>query len=108
VGGHLILLVTRTKGPFWKPPYPAPKLFGAVVATQIFAGLMAVYGKVVPSITWKLVGVIWLYCLCWMVVVDIVKLNLYCHLDERETHQSPWLAKMKRSLDGLGSLYRKV
>jgi hypothetical protein len=43
-----------------------------------------------------------------MVVVDIVKLSLYRHLDERETHQSPWLAKMKSSLDGLGSLYRKV
>jgi len=34
VGGHLMLFVTRAKGPFWRPPFPAPKLFWAVAATQ--------------------------------------------------------------------------
>src|SRR4029453_9790022 len=26
-GGHLLLFVTRTRGVFWKPPYPNRKLF---------------------------------------------------------------------------------
>jgi H+-transporting ATPase len=36
-GGHLMLFVTRTRGALWKPPYPNPKLFFAIVATQIAA-----------------------------------------------------------------------
>ena len=108
VGGHLMLLVTRSKGAFWKPPYPAPKLFWAVVATQVFAAFMAVYGRIVPEISWALVGDIWAYCLVWMFVIDIVKLGLYHRLDEEETHQSPWLARLRSSLDGLGNLYRRA
>lgn len=108
VGGHLMLLVTRSKGPFWKRRYPAPKLFWAVVATQIFAAFMAVYGWIVPEISWALVADIWGYCLIGMVVIDIVKLGLYHRLDEEETHQSRWLARLKGSVDGLGSLYRKA
>ena len=26
-GGHLMLFVTRARGPFWKPPYPSARLF---------------------------------------------------------------------------------
>jgi H+-transporting ATPase len=108
VGGHLMLLVTRSKGPFWKPPYPAPKLFWAVVATQLFAAIMAVHGRVVPELSWALVGDIWVYCLLWMIAIDVVKLGLYRRLDEDETHQSPWLSRLKSPLDGLGSLYRRA
>jgi H+-transporting ATPase len=58
VGGHLMLFVTRSKGPFWRPPFPAPKLFWAVVATQVFAAFMTVYGKVIPEISWSVVGLV--------------------------------------------------
>jgi magnesium-transporting ATPase (P-type) len=34
-GGHLMLFVTRTPEEFWKRPFPAPKLFWAIVAMQI-------------------------------------------------------------------------
>ena len=108
VGGHLMLFVTRSKGPFWRLPFPAPKLFWAVVATQIFAAVMTVHGRVIPGISWSLVGVIWLYCLAWMVVLDIVKLRLYRRLDERNALQSPWLARLKRPLDPFGGLYQRT
>jgi len=54
------------------------------------------------------VGLVWLYCLAWMVVLDIVKLRLYRRLDERNTLQSPWLARLKRPLDSFGGLYHRA
>jgi H+-transporting ATPase len=80
-GGHLMLFVTRTRGVFWKPPYPSPKLFFAIVATQIVAVLMCSQGWLVPPLPWGLIGLVWGYNLAWMVVQDIVKLGLYGILD---------------------------
>jgi H+-transporting ATPase len=79
-----MLLVTRAKGPFWRPPYPAAKLCWAVVVTQILAAVMAVRGRVIPEITWELVGIVWSYCMVWMFVIDFVRLALYRQLDERQ------------------------
>src|SRR6184192_319765 len=80
-GGHLMLFVTRTRGVFWKPPYPSPKLFFAIVATQIAAVLMCSQGWLVPALPWGIIGFVWAYNLAWMVVQDIVKLGLYRILD---------------------------
>jgi H+-transporting ATPase len=84
-GGHLMLFVTRTRGVFWKPPYPSPKLFFAIVATQIAAVLMCSQGWLVPSLPWGIIGLVWGYNLAWMVVQDIVKLGLYRILDPRRS-----------------------
>jgi len=80
-GGHLMLFVTRTRGVFWKPRYPSPKLFFAIVATQIAAVLMCSQGWLVPSLPWGIIGFVWAYNLAWMVVQDVVKLGLYGILD---------------------------
>src|SRR5437870_2992215 len=80
-GGHLMLFVTRTRGAFWKPPYPNSKLFFAIVATQIAAVLMCSQGWLVPSLPWGIIGFVWAYNLAWMVVQDVVKLGLYGILD---------------------------
>jgi H+-transporting ATPase len=80
-GGHLMLFVTRNRGPFWKPPYPNPKLFFAIIATQIAAVLMCSEGWLVPSISWGIIGFVWAYNLAWMLVQDVVKLGLYGILD---------------------------
>jgi H+-transporting ATPase len=84
-GGHLMLFVTRTRRVFWKPPYPSPKLFFAIVATQIAAVLMCSQGWLVPSLPWGIIGLVWGYNLAWMVVQDIVKLGLYRILDPRRS-----------------------
>jgi H+-transporting ATPase len=80
-GGHLMLFVTRTRGAFWKSPYPNPKLFFAIVATQIAAVLMCSQGWLVPSLPWRIIGLVWAYNLVWMIAQDIVKLGLYGILD---------------------------
>jgi H+-transporting ATPase len=80
-GGHLMLFVTRTRGVFWKPPYPNAKLFFAIVATQIAAVLMCSQGWLVPSIPWAIIGFVWAYNLGWMILQDVVKLGLYGILD---------------------------
>ncbi len=87
-GGHLMLFVTRTRGPFWKPPYPSPKLFFAIVATQIAAVFMCSQGWLVPSLPWRIIGFVWGYNLVWMIAQDIVKLGLYGVLDPGRSWKS--------------------
>jgi H+-transporting ATPase len=80
-GGHLMLFVTRTRGAFWKPRYPNPKLFFAIVATQITAVFMCSQGWLVPLLPGTIIGFVWAYNLAWMIVQDIVKLGIYGVLD---------------------------
>jgi len=80
-GGHLMLFVTRTRGAFWRPPYPSSKLFLAIVLTQIAAVFMCSQGWLVPALPWGIIGFVWAYNLVWMIVQDIVKLGLYRILD---------------------------
>lgn len=87
-GGHLMLFVTRTRGPFWKPPYPSPKVFFAIVATQIAAVFMCSQGWLVPSLPWRIIGFVWGYNLVWMIAQDIVKLGLYGVLDPGRSWKS--------------------
>jgi H+-transporting ATPase len=87
-GGHLMLFVTRTRGPFWKLPYPSPKLFFAIVATQIAAVFMCGQGWLVPSLPWRIIGFVWGYNLVWMIAQDIVKLGLYGVLDPGRSWKS--------------------
>ena len=80
-GGHLLLFVTRTRGSFWKSPYPNAKLFFAILVTQIAAIFMCSQGWLVPSLPWRIIGFVWVYNLIWMIVQDVVKLGLYGILD---------------------------
>src|SRR5262245_33236789 len=80
-GGHLMLFVVRTRGPFWKPPYPSSRLFFAIVATQIAAVFMCSQGWLVPPLSWGIIGFVWAYNIVWMIVQDIFKLGLYRILD---------------------------
>ncbi|HEX5000672.1 MAG TPA: plasma-membrane proton-efflux P-type ATPase [Terriglobia bacterium] len=85
VGGHLMLFLTRTTGPFWKAPHPDRRLFLAIVATQVVAALMCGLGLLVPALPWRYVGWVWLYDLAWMVALDVVKLGLYRALRARDS-----------------------
>jgi len=84
-GGHLMLFVVRTRGPFWKPPYPSSRLFFAIVATQIAAVFMCSQGWLVPPLSWGMIGLVWAYNIVWMIVQDIVKLGLYRILDPAQS-----------------------
>ncbi len=83
VAGHLTIFVTRTRGPFWSRPAPAPVLLGAVLVTQAIATLIAVYGVLMTPLGWGWAGVVWAYALLWFPVDDQVKLAAYRWLDRR-------------------------
>jgi H+-transporting ATPase len=80
VAGHLTLLVARTRGPFLSPPYPAPVLLLAILATQTIAALIVGFGFLVEAIPWSYVGLVWGYCLIWVFLEDWAKLHVYHHL----------------------------
>jgi H+-transporting ATPase len=90
IGGHLLLFSTRARGPFWKPPFPAARLFWAIMATQVFAAFMAAEGWLVPAISWRLIGFIWVYNLVWLVVEDLVKLAIHHRIDRRRAGLLYW------------------
>ena len=48
VAGHLTIILTRTRGPFWSIR-PARILWMAVLGTQILATLMAVFGAYIMA-----------------------------------------------------------
>ena len=83
-GGHLLLFVVRTRGSIFAPPYPSLPLFAAIVATQAIAALMCAFGILVPELPWTLIGIVWVYVLVWMVVIDLLKLLYYRLLDQRD------------------------
>ena len=107
VGGHLMLFVTRTKWALWRPPLPAPALFGAIVATQVVAALLCGFGILVPALPWPLVGLVWGYNLVWMLVQDGVKLMVYRELARRAGHATTFLARLKTPLHGIHDLMHR-
>jgi H+-transporting ATPase len=81
VSGHLTIFVTRTRGPFWTRPAPAPLLLGAVIGTQLIATCIAVYGVLMTPLGWAWAGAVWGYALFWFLVEDRVKLAAYRWLE---------------------------
>ena len=81
VSGHLTIFVTRTRGPFWTRPAPAPLLLGAVAGTQALATIIAVYGLLMTPLGWGWAVVVWVYSLLWFLVEDQVKLLAHGWVD---------------------------
>jgi H+-transporting ATPase len=84
VAGHLMIFLTRTRGPFWSTR-PAGLLLGAVVGTQALATLIAVYGLFMTPIGWGWALFVWGYALGWFLVIDRMKLLAYWVLDRTKT-----------------------
>jgi H+-transporting ATPase len=80
VAGHLTIFVARTKGPFWSVKPAKPLLF-AVIATQLVATLITVYGILLPAMGWELALLVWGYALALFVITDFAKVRLYKLLD---------------------------
>lgn len=87
VGGHLMLFLTRTRGAFWKPPYPSWQLASAITATQGVVVLLCGFGLLVPALPWIFIGLVWVYNIIWMVVLDILKWGVYRTTEFRARHQ---------------------
>jgi H+-transporting ATPase len=91
VAGHLMIFVTRTRGPFWSHK-PAGILVGAVLGTQFLATLFAVFGIFMAPIGWKWALVVWVYALVWFLISDRVKLIAYRVFD---THGLGLLSRVR-------------
>lgn len=73
-GGHLLLFVTRQTHWFFQKPYLAKALFWAIVITQVFAACACYFGWLVPKISLGMIGEVWLYNLCWMFILNIIRM----------------------------------
>ncbi|MCG6863415.1 MAG: plasma-membrane proton-efflux P-type ATPase [Chromatiaceae bacterium] len=100
VAGHLTLLVARTRGCFWAPPYPAAVLLAAILATQTAGVVFAGLGLFMTPIPWSYIGFIWAYCLAWLFVEDFAKRLVYAHLDTRGPRHRRFLDIARRPLFG--------
>lgn len=105
-GGHLLLFVVRTKGFFWKPPYPSLVLFGAIVGTQIVAVLLCGFGILVPALPWEWIGWVWLYNFIWMFVLDFAKLMVLRSERLPAHHSNLFGSVFSRFHQSLGPLHR--
>jgi len=76
VAGHLTIFVARTKGHFWSVKPAKPLLF-AVIATQVVATIITVYGILLPAMGWGLAALVWGYALLLFVITDFAKVRLY-------------------------------
>ncbi|HXX87002.1 MAG TPA: plasma-membrane proton-efflux P-type ATPase [Candidatus Acidoferrum sp.] len=84
VAGHTVLLAARTKGHFWTVR-PAKILLFAVIATQLTATLLTVYGILLPAMGWGLAAIVWGYALALFLVTDFLKVQFYNLLDRRSS-----------------------
>ena len=83
VAGHLTIFLTRTKGPFWSIK-PAKALLFAVIATQIIATIIAIFGIFMTPIGWKLALLVWGYAVVWFLLNDRVKILAYKLIEKRQ------------------------
>ena len=99
IAGHLVLFVARTKGHFWKRPWPAPIMIWSAVITKAAATILAVYGfGLITPISWKDAGLIWGYSITSALVTDMVKVQVYKHLENRAAHHRNFLKRIKTHL----------
>jgi H+-transporting ATPase len=106
VAGHLTLFVARTRRPFFTKPHPAPLVFWSAVITKAMATLLVAYGAgLVVPLSWRVIGIVWAYCIVWIFIEDWAKLHIYHHLAlTRKTHRD-FLGKIKTHLHPHGHLH---
>ncbi len=99
VAGHLVLFVARTRGHFWKRPWPAPIMVWSAIITKAAATVLAVYGfGLITPISWQDVGLIWGYSIGSALVTDIVKVEVFKHLENRVGRHRTFLKQVKSQL----------
>jgi H+-transporting ATPase len=99
VSGHLTLFVSRSRGYFWKPPYPAPVMVWSAVSTKLLGTLLAAYGfGLIAPIGWGAIGLVWAYSLVWAFLTDFIKMAVYRHVGEGSSHNRTFLSRVRESL----------
>ena len=107
VAGHMTLFVARTRRPFFSSPYPAPLLLGAILGTQAIGALIVGLGLFVAAIPWSWVGYIWLYCIAWIFIEDLAKMQVYHHLDLTAPRHQRFVQQAQTAMVTHGAVLRK-
>ncbi len=101
VAGHLVLFVARTKGHFWKRPWPAPIMIWSAMVTKLAATFLAAYGfGLITPISWPEIALIWGYSFLSALITDLVKVQVYRHLQHKATRHRNFLQMVKTDLFG--------
>ncbi|WP_207264447.1 plasma-membrane proton-efflux P-type ATPase [Desulfovibrio sp. Huiquan2017] len=99
VSGHLTLFVSRSRGHFWKPPYPAPVMVWSAVGTKLLGTFLAAWGfGLIAPIGWGAIGLVWAYSLVWAFLTDYVKVFIYRHTGEGSARNRTFLCRVRESL----------
>jgi H+-transporting ATPase len=99
VAGHLTLFVARSKGPFYKKPYPAPVMIWSALGTKLLGTLLAAYGcGLITPISWPEIGLIWGYAILWAFVTDWVKNRVYQHFNMTSPRHTGFLAAVQNPI----------
>jgi hypothetical protein len=51
--------------------------------------------RAVPALPWRIIGLVWVYALVWMVVLDLVKLGLHGFTESRESEKDTFLVRLR-------------
>ena len=71
-----------------------PRLFGRMFRlSQAVPGRGRGFGWFVTALPWTIIGLVWVYMLVWMVVLDVVKLALYSRIARGEHRRPHWYAR---------------
>ncbi len=104
VAGHLVLFVARTKGYFWRRPWPAPIMIWSALITKLAATVLAAYGfGLITPISWPEIALIWGYSIVSALVTDIVKVQVYRHFQLRAPRHQKFISRVQQPLHGFGS-----
>jgi len=57
----------------------------AVIATQVVARLITVYGILLPAMGWRIAALVWGYVPVLFVITDFAKVRLYKLLNYKES-----------------------
>ncbi|HKJ82701.1 MAG TPA: plasma-membrane proton-efflux P-type ATPase [Mariprofundaceae bacterium] len=97
VAGHLILFVSRTRGHFWKRPFPAPAMIWSAIVTKLIGTLIAAYGfGIMTPIGWGDIALIWAYSIISAFVTDLVKVEVYRHINQITSSHLGFLGRIKQ------------
>ncbi|TAM06729.1 MAG: metal-transporting ATPase, partial [Rhodanobacter sp.] len=100
VAGHLTLFVSRSKGAYWRKPYPAPVMIWSAVITKLAATLLCAWGlfSLIAPISWFEIALVWTYSIVWSVLTDYAKRAVYSHLEHSAPRHRNFLGVLQSHL----------
>lgn len=98
----ILIFNARTQG-FSFLSKPAMELFMSAVVSQVFVNVMMLCsgGFIVEQLLWQDMAKIWAYDLCWLIIIDLVKMAIIRLQDgEKETEVSVLSTATRQSFGG--------